>query len=58
MAASRNGNKEIVELILKYNPDIDALDNEGKTALMYAQENDSSMIIELLNSYKQNECIN
>jgi ankyrin repeat protein len=50
--ASRNGYKDIVELLLKYKADINIKNKFGNTALIYALRNGYKEIVELLLKYK------
>ncbi len=52
LAAAREGHKDVVELLLKHNADINAQDNNfGHTALMVAASGDYKDIVELLLKY-------
>merc|ERR1719367_1202350 len=46
--AAKNGHKDVVELLLSYNADVDAINNIGKTALQYAEEEGYDDIADLL----------
>ena len=46
--ASRNGFKDVVELLLKAGADVNAKSKGGWTALMYASNNDRKDVVELL----------
>ena len=48
MHFSEMGNKEIVELLLKAGADVNIKNEDGKTALILAQENNHTAIVELL----------
>ena len=48
MYAARNGNKFILNLLIRKNAKIDLNDNEGKTALMYAARRGNKEILSIL----------
>ena len=48
MNASYNGHLEIVKFLIENGADINIKNNDGKTALDFAEENDYKNIIELL----------
>lgn len=48
MNASKNGHTDVVSLLLEYGADPDIIDNDGKTALIYAEENVYTQIIDIL----------
>lgn len=49
--ASRNDYVEFVKLFLKHDADVNAVDDEGKTALQYATEEGNTEIIALLKEH-------
>jgi ankyrin repeat protein len=48
MEASDLGDDKLVEMILKYNPDVNKCDNDGWTPLMYAVQGSNIRIVKLL----------
>ena len=50
MIASRNGNAEIVKILLKYKADISSKDSVGETALSLAQKKEHAKVVEILES--------
>ena len=55
MLASQNGHKETVELLIEKGADVNAKNNDGKTALMIALEKGKYETAELLKRYGAKE---
>jgi len=48
MGAAKEGHAEVAKLLLANGADVNVKSREGKTALMYAEENDHTEIVALL----------
>ena len=51
LGASRNGQKDVVELLLKGGADVNAIDEDGRTPLMRASRYGHKDVVELLKKY-------
>ena len=51
MVASKNGNLQIVEILLQNGADVNAKQSNGKTALIWATENGWNEIVKILLQY-------
>lgn len=58
MNACKNNNIKNVKLLLKYKADINIKNNDGKTALMIASENNFTDIVTLLSKNVKSRSIN
>ncbi len=55
MSASKNGRKEVAQILLDHNADTSIRDTNGKTALSWACETGHAEIVELLLSFESKD---